>query len=611
MAVNPTLFVAAPMLQDYIVDKTTGTPLSNGIITLYRDNSRQTLKNWYYQTGVPNAYGYVPLDNPLHLSTSGTITDPNGNDVIPFFYPYNEDNEAIREPYYITVYSTDSEGNPNLLQFTRENFPFIPIENITPQITTQTLRNYIINNVYWRNVGPQNLTDVTDMVIAPSQHDGYTNGDIRFVKSVTGNNDSLTFFPFGGVTTQNDITPEYFLDMQCTTNTPGETEKCIRYPISLHLMTLQNQPFTIKLNASNRGGSPNSYLDIGIYRFTGTGALVSASTTILERINLIGAFRKYLIQGIFPPSPVQGNLGPGGDDAFFLVVRFPLSSVFHIGHTKPQIYLGDEVPDNDFDTYDQIAAVTNSPRTGDVRMALNTFTPFGWLPMNDGTLGNTGSNATTRANGDTWPLYNLLWNTFNPGLGLTSPYIEIYTAFANPPVQPYSANLTTFGATAIEDFKANKALSLTRMLGRVLTGTAVNLPNIIDFTTLNGNPTITRTSGTLDNIYNGMPVLVTLSNAVAEPFVGVTYYIKVLTANTFELYREPSLALANLVAPGANASATLRIPDYLLGQYFGLPYGVTGNTIYPTSGYPGTVTVGAASVGTRPPATYMNFYIKL
>ena len=92
MTINTDLLIAAPMLQDYLVDKDTGFPLANGQVSLYIDNQRSFFKNWYYQTGAPGAYTWIPLDNPLNLSSVGTIQDPNGNDVIPFYYPFDETN---------------------------------------------------------------------------------------------------------------------------------------------------------------------------------------------------------------------------------------------------------------------------------------------------------------------------------------------------------------------------------------------------------------------------------------------------------------------------------------------------------------------------------------
>ena len=69
--------------------------------------------------------------------------------------------------------------------------------------------------------------------------------------------------------------------------------------------------------------------------------------------------------------------------------------------------------------------------------------------MNDGSIGSSSSSATTRANTDTFSLYDLIWNA-------------IGNAFA-----PVSGGR---GASSIADFTANKVLSLTRNLGRVMAG---------------------------------------------------------------------------------------------------------------------------------------------
>src|SRR5882724_341865 len=151
MAINPALLIAAPMLQDYLVDKDTGLPLSAGIITCYQDNSRTTLKNWYYQSGSPGAYTYITLPNPMTLSAVGTIEDSNGNDTIPFFYPVSETDNQTSQTYYITVDNSNLER-----QFTRQNFPFISQNSSEQQ--NPTLRNYIVNNRFWRNIGSLNAT---------------------------------------------------------------------------------------------------------------------------------------------------------------------------------------------------------------------------------------------------------------------------------------------------------------------------------------------------------------------------------------------------------------------------------------------------------------------
>jgi microcystin-dependent protein len=85
--------------------------------------------------------------------------------------------------------------------------------------------------------------------------------------------------------------------------------------------------------------------------------------------------------------------------------------------------------------------------TGDVKLTLKTSADSGWVLMNDGTIGNAVSGATTRANADTETLYTLLWNN---------------TADAQCAVS------TGRGANAAADFAAAKTLALPKALGRAL-----------------------------------------------------------------------------------------------------------------------------------------------
>lgn len=499
MAINPNLLVSAAMLQDYFVDKVTGFPLANGIITLYQDQARSIYKNWYYQTGSPGAYNYIPLDNPLHLSSVGTIQDPAGNDVIPFYYPYDENDQTIQQAYYITVYSVDENGDPATLQFTRENFPFQAVGS--PGVQVPTLRNYILNNVYWRNIGTQDLTDVLNMVVAPSQHEGYTNGDISFIKDITGATDSISFIPMTQ-TLDDDITPEVCLNMQCTASMNGETVKCIQYPLSLHVKTLQNQLGTIAFHGQNVSGG-NNYVDIQIYQFLGTGAITQPAPITIKRIVLTEDFEKYLIPIILPDATGL-SVGVGEDDAIFIRVQFPLALTFNINHTKPQFYLSDTVPDNNFDTYDQILPIINSPRTGDYRDSINSFLP-GYVAANDGSIGTLLSGATCRANNDTWPLYNFLWENV---LDIWAPVLGGRTS------------------SAYADFSANKPITLTRNLGLVMAGANPAFSYPVNFTADASTNILTLSSPT--TLIAGTPIQVSLGTSSVLPaplMINTIYFV--------------------------------------------------------------------------------------
>jgi len=464
MAINPALLVSAAMMQDYFVDNATGLAMSDGVITMYQDDSRTTLKNWYYQTGIPGNYTYLPLDNPLTLSAVGTISDPSGNDTIPFYYPYSEIDSSVVQAYYVTV--VDSNGQA---QFTRQNFPGSNLGSGGGGVTgTNTEENYIINNVYWRNIGSATLTNTQNQIVAPSQHDGYLNNagtqdgnsDIRFLKNINGAVDNISFIPMTQ-TLQMDITPETQLSMTCSTPlSAGETEKCIQYPVSLHLATLSNginatTPVvaTIVFHAQNITGNANGILEIYLYQFYGTGAPTQPFPVLLYTANLTNTYQRFAFTFPLPAAPASTSLGGGGDDALFVQVGYPLNKSFGINHTKPQFYLSTTPPTNNFATYDQIEAIINSPRTGDLRASLNPFAPFGWVGMDNGSIGSPTSNASM-PDQNTWPLYWLLWN----GVGVSwAPMVDGLA----------------YGINAITDWNAGRGIRLTDMLSNVITGANV------------------------------------------------------------------------------------------------------------------------------------------
>lgn len=590
------LLVAAPMLQDALVDKD-GTAMSGGTITCYHDNSRTTLKNWYYQVGSGGSYIYIALPNPLTLSAAGTICDINGVDTIPFFYPYSETNEDIEDPYYITIVNYERTN-----QITRENFPFIPPGG-TPASEVSSFNNLIINPGFWRNIQPNtvNVTPYTSVTlnnimlqapeldnkyvctVAPSQHDGFRFEDIEFIKNNLSGSDVVTFTPFPLSNTQpikNNIVPEYYVNHVC--NSPGSNEqiKCYQFPISLHVNTLANVPFTFSIQAQNAGGTNvgQNVITIFIFQDTGSGGTPVAPIE-LEQFVLTTGWDVYTATGVFP-STAGLNLGFGSDDALYIQVQMPLNIACEINFTKPSVYLTQGIlPTNDFQTYDQVDSVINAPRTGDIKTSIfvNRTIPiswfYGWVPMNDGTIGNANSNATTRANADTYALYSLLWHTaatYSSFSGTSNPICQMYNS-AGVPVNygPYISVPTT----SISDFNANNQLSLTRMMGRVMMGT-------VDFTALlagsyaqtvtatssgGGSPTLILTCTNDDYLFQGQPVTFFSTAALPGNVDDKTIYfvtnIGVSGANTFQLSSTYAGAIATtgLIAYSSAGSGTITV----------------------------------------------------
>lgn len=637
MAINTALLIAAPMLQDFLIDKD-GLPMANGTITCYQDNSRTTLKNWYYQTGTPGNYTYIALPNPLTLSAAGTICDINGVDTIPFYYPYDENDENISQPYYITIVN-EAETN----QITRANFPFNRLAS-NSLLGDLNVNNYIVNNVFWRNIGAVTLTSTPsgpqEIVVAPSQHDGFQFPDIQFFKNNNTATDVITFTKFlasDTPTLTGDITPEYYLNHKCTVAGTSELYKYYLFPISLHLLTLsaENNTYTFTIQAQVVSGGNSITLAL----IQDPGTAFSFVTSAFAPTQLTANWVKYEMTSILP-STASIPLSQAGNDAVYLQISMPLTATFEINFTKPSFYLVNGSPTNDFATYDQIDTIINSPRTGDIRTSINSWYYFGWVPMNDGTIGNASSNATTRANIDTWPLFNLIWtlaSAYDSGSNF-NPVAQMYTSSMTP-------TATNYGSSAYADWIANNQLALTKAMGRVFTGTvplaavlAATWIQSVAITNSGGNILATVTSTA--NYFIGQPIAFTATTPPGNIVANAIYYVTNITATTFQVATTYANALAGtpvvMYSSGGTAVLVdLNVSGSSTGQYmhtqlvaelaahthtYTLPNTPT-NVVLPNTPTsfvsavtPGTLTSSTGSsapFNIVQPTTFYNVYIKL
>lgn len=94
--------------------------------------------------------------------------------------------------------------------------------------------------------------------------------------------------------------------------------------------------------------------------------------------------------------------------------------------------------------------------TGDAKVSYRTTADPGWVLANDGSIGNSVSAATARANDDTEALFTHFWDTIPDS------------------ICPVSGGR---GANAAEDFAAGKKLTIPKALGRalVVAGTGAGL----------------------------------------------------------------------------------------------------------------------------------------
>jgi len=88
---------------------------------------------------------------------------------------------------------------------------------------------------------------------------------------------------------------------------------------------------------------------------------------------------------------------------------------------------------------------------GDVRLTYRQIAQAGWIMLDDGSIGDAASGATTRANNDTLALFRVMYAL---PIGLT--------------VQDSAGATVARGASADADFAAHRRMVLPRVLGRAL-----------------------------------------------------------------------------------------------------------------------------------------------
>jgi hypothetical protein len=111
-------YIPAFSIEDVLLDKDTGAPMSGGKVYFYRDSQRGTLKPVYQITGSSPNYTFTQLPNPMILSSIGTFEDSLGNPTVPYFFPY--DGAFETDLYFVRVRNAD-----DVPQFDRQAVPYV------------------------------------------------------------------------------------------------------------------------------------------------------------------------------------------------------------------------------------------------------------------------------------------------------------------------------------------------------------------------------------------------------------------------------------------------------------------------------------------------------
>lgn len=524
-------FVLSPNLQDLFVSKYNGLPLVNGYVYFWDDINRTVPKTVYRQSGSAPDYTYVALPNPVRLGPAGSYVDNSGNDVNVYLFPYqgtpdNSDNSV--RLYYISVFNSGMQA-----EFTRSGWP-PNLSASADSLVLDDFNNQIINGSFLYNIGTtSNPIDSTTTVLAPSVNQGLIQPDIYLFKNDTSGLDTVTFNQFApGIEPITGLdTPIYYLHYSCPNIPISETFKQIMFPLGANVNTLNGQTVTVSFWATSSLGNE---LILGIYQDFGTGGTPSALNRLeKETFDLTNSWVEYSFVFVIPTTAGK-ELGTNGDSfvAMFLGLEFGQINITDI--TNVQMLIGNQSnPSYIYQSPQEVASQVFTPRTGEHKLSLGIPGP-NWLYMNDGTIGSESSNATTRAYVDSFILYSLIWNTVT---SITPQFAPIYTS---------AGVLTTVGVSASADFAANKQISLTKALGRLLSGAnPAPSPTFSEVYTADSSTDKILVADTT-KYEVGEAVTVSVSGgALAAPLVaGVLYYIIISDATHLQLATTPDNAFA-------------------------------------------------------------------
>ncbi len=455
-------------LQEYFVDKQNGLPLSDGQVFFYSDINRTTSKTVYRQTGVPGAYTYSALPQPVTLTGVGTFSYL-GDDIQVFGYPF--DDAGNIELYYVQVFDSN-----NVPQFSREGQP--PGLDTSDFTQNGNIINLIPNGQFLahNNIPANDLVNPKTVIgQVPTGNTIIAPGGWYFKKpNVSNSIDIVTFPNYSQYVTSPNGSPRFSCRIRTTTVDTNDTFKDLALQImDVNKFSSSSQQYTFAFTAINNniGTIPIEFVQLKNF---GTGGSPSSNAeTILTSFNITNNYQIYQLSFIVG-SNQSYTLGTNNDDYIEFILRLPSNNLndFQFDNfifAEGQLTITDWVIQTNFDMYSRTICgdmPLPDPNGNDLYLPLIrtpsgvqpdnsvigqlvSFTyetlPIGYLPM-DG----QGTYETVGYSNDSIPysrLQSKWWTSDNaPLYGTGIAYVTaIYTAASS------SLQITTNTAGSVTD----------------------------------------------------------------------------------------------------------------------------------------------------------------
>lgn len=345
-------YIPFGVLQEYFPDKDTGTPLAAGIVRFFSDINRTQPKEVFQISGTPPNYSYTSLGAVLELSAVGTFQNDDGDDIIPYLFPYDVDGNI--ELYYITCVSSGA-----IPQFTREGWPNV----FSNKTDGENALNYIPNGQFLiHNDIPATSTTIAGQITQAITI--LTQGGWSFERpNSTSAIDIVTFERSASPATSPTSNPRYSVRIATTTPNAGDTFKDLRVKFrDVNKFSSDDQEYTFSFTAvTNNGGSTNAIFKLVKNYGNGgsTETIVTIDTVTIEAVE--GIFNIPFIFGLNEGK----TIGLLDDDYLQLSLSFPTNTVFDISLTDAILTPGNVI-------------VTGFPQTTDAEFLYRSIA--GWMP---------------------------------------------------------------------------------------------------------------------------------------------------------------------------------------------------------------------------------------
>lgn len=314
VVIDNSKYILAPSLQEGFLDIVTGLPLSDGVVTFYRDLDHTQLKPIFTISGPPDAPIFTQLPNPLTLSSIGTFEYMN-EDIIPYYYPYDDAGNV--DLYYITVYNSHGD-----LQFTRDHFP--SVNDVQPSTVSQ-VENYVPDGQFLLHYNLPN----NGLINASNVYGINYGGWIFYLLGSSNSTNYVTFPRYDSPINNPAANPRYACNIECTVANPAESRKDLSFVIN-DVNFLQGQLATYQVTAYTTDSGTYS-VKLIIRQSPGTGGS-SPVETLVGTLTVTPSIQNFTFNFTIP-STIGLTLGPGVDDKFEILLRMPLSLPFEMSFT--------------------------------------------------------------------------------------------------------------------------------------------------------------------------------------------------------------------------------------------------------------------------------------